>query len=237
MPKKVCDRMNDLGIWICVTKSRSNPALLHLFSDKEMQTYLSLKHHHLREFYAEVHSTIRQSVGALFQKNAEDISILQLPCPACGSITHGPPAIKIEKQQKHFSLSKSDPYFAFCVADYPIGIDIEKKGTSLDGAINDLAFSTNELQKIEMARDENIALKMWVRKEAALKAKGIGLVDSPALVDVTLEVEDNLFLISSESEEWYVLDCAKNCDPFELAIAFPKKEYCNDIHFSEVSPD
>ncbi|MCC5937071.1 MAG: 4'-phosphopantetheinyl transferase superfamily protein [Lunatimonas sp.] len=82
-------------------------------------------------------------------------------------------------QRVNFNLSYSGRVVLIALADFPIGVDIERINPTF--AYQDIVghyFSPEESRYISNARDSADAFfLLWTRKEAVLKAVGIGLVD------------------------------------------------------------
>ena len=76
----------------------------------------------------------------------------------------------------HTSLSHADGLIAVALAPGPVGIDVEPSSTASLRPIADLVCTTAELARLHACGDFDAQLlATWVRKEAALKAVGLGL--------------------------------------------------------------
>lgn len=135
----------------------------------------------------------------------------------------------IEQQHLHFNLSHSEDYiiYAFCFND-EVGIDIEK----IDPSINHLEISENYFTDIEIkylkdSTDKDIRAKrffrIWTRKEALLKALGIGLLLDLKKINVTTDSIDlsktNIKLPSDKHKYWEVKDLFID-NEFKVAISY-----------------
>lgn len=76
-----------------------------------------------------------------------------------------------------FSKSDTKNYIAVAVADTDIGIDIEETNRKVDTAtLSARFFCEEEREYVASHKDKSYAfLKIWTRKEALLKADGIGI--------------------------------------------------------------
>lgn len=85
-----------------------------------------------------------------------------------------------------FSVSHSGKYAIAVVYDKEIGIDVEEMNRTLKAERMDLisekCFSSAEKKYYKEKKDRERFFELWTRKEALLKAKGIGL--SSALKDM-----------------------------------------------------
>ena len=95
----------------------------------------------------------------------------------------------------HFNVSHSehDAVLAVCV-DHPVGVDIERLRTVSDArAIARSFFSPAECHVLDWQPDADVDhcfLRAWTRKEAWLKALGIGLIGRTDDFSVTLAPND-----------------------------------------------
>ncbi|MEU8893043.1 4'-phosphopantetheinyl transferase superfamily protein [Streptomyces sp. NPDC048442] len=116
-----------------------------------------------------------------------EIVLGRKPCPGCGSADHGPPALLGPGTPRDLSISHSAGLAMLAAAPFPVGIDTE--------AIRDIPvanISGNVLTPRErlsvLAEPEGLArtkafLRCWTRKEAVLKAVGIGIVTDLTLLE------------------------------------------------------
>ncbi|WP_285241694.1 4'-phosphopantetheinyl transferase superfamily protein [Pseudarthrobacter sp. MEB009] len=100
-------------------------------------------------------------------------------CAGCGSTAHGKPEVA------GLSLSLSRSHGAVMAAagpaGTPVGADIELVPGNLFKGFDDYVASTDE--RLGLApQDVPARLRLWVAKEAVLKAAGLGLAVTPAAV-------------------------------------------------------
>lgn len=78
------------------------------------------------------------------------------------------------------NLAHAEDYALLAIAHHEVGIDIERFDAAIDPA---------KLAAIVLAPDENQAdfLRIWTRKEACLKATGVGLIDDLTSVSVVAD--------------------------------------------------
>jgi phosphopantetheinyl transferase len=93
-------------------------------------------------------------------------------CPACGSRTHGPPALG---RGLHASLTRRSTLVAVAVAAHPVGIDLEERDVLVPDS--PLVFSEEERRWLETASRSD-SVWVWTAKEAVGKLTGHGLIGS-----------------------------------------------------------
>ena len=102
--------------------------------------------------------------------------------PEIAVTERGKPYFKDSSVQ--FSISHTKKR-AFCaVSDWPVGIDAEPAERNIDLRLADKILSPGERLAFEKAPDKRLALlKLWVLKEAYVKATGEGLRGYPNFTD------------------------------------------------------
>lgn len=102
-------------------------------------------------------------------------------CADCGR-PHGRPRVLRTGHDVHVSVSHSGGFVGVALTEIaPVGIDVEAVTADLDDLV-DVACHPDERSAIVTSRDFTT---VWVRKEAVLKAMGVGLRRDPATVVVT----------------------------------------------------
>jgi phosphopantetheinyl transferase len=104
-------------------------------------------------------------------------------CPRCGDPTHGRPRLVPELAQ--FSVARSERWAAVAVAPVVVGIDVEDAGRALAAA--DIAPLLSPPERRWRGDDR---LGLWVMKEAAGKAMGLGVVGAEAFSVIAGEDDD-----------------------------------------------
>jgi len=147
-------------------------------------------------------------------------------CPSCRhqDKAHGMPRYQVPSTglPVKVSLSRSGDWclLAGTTDDgvVGVGVDMEAEGAAgFDGfeAVAMTACEREQLQGIPPSRKALFQTRLWARKEAVLKALGIGLTDDPAVVDVSSSVP----LVRGRmtgSERWVI----EHVDP--AAVGMPK---------------
>lgn len=100
-------------------------------------------------------------------------------CPRCASSEHGVPYLRSTRVTgRRLSISHADGWTLVALADGQVGVDIELPGSLTESQI------AAHLAPSEQAADPT---RTWVRKEAVLKAEGVGLTRDPRQVDVSYD--------------------------------------------------
>lgn len=120
------------------------------------------------------------------------------------------------------SLSRSGDWCLLAgTTDYGVvgvGVDMEKEGSAGFDGFDAVAMTARERELLQGMSPSLKALfqtRLWARKEAVLKALGIGLMDDPAVVDVSSSVP----LVrgrTTGSERWVI----EHVDP--ASVGLPK---------------
>ena len=148
--------------------------LKNLLSDEEINRAERFRFHHLRRRYIVFHSTLKKILGRYLGLKEEEISFEQGP--------HGKPAVleELNSENIRFNMSKSSEtgVYAFMLQG-ELGIDIENiRPFPNMNAIVERHFSENETCVYEeLPNEEKLDwfYTIWTRKEALLKAIGLGL--------------------------------------------------------------
>lgn len=85
-------------------------------------------------------------------------------CPTCGATDHGRPTAD---DGRALSRARCDGVVLAATGDGPLGVDVERIGTPAPAGVVAHPSETGD------------PLRLWVRKEALLKATGLGLLVAP----------------------------------------------------------
>lgn len=164
-----------------------DPADLALLSPAERERVRRLVFDRDRVRYAGAHAGVRRALGDHLGVPPESVGIGRAPCPACGDPAHGPPRVATPVPL-YLSLSRSGGRW-LCAAspDHPVGVDLEtERAVDLTG-LPRLVLSERERAYLT-GQPEPAALgvfyRCWTRKEAVLKAVGVGLAADLTGLDV-----------------------------------------------------
>jgi 4'-phosphopantetheinyl transferase len=154
---------------------------------------------------------------------------LYLGCPPravrFGYARHGKPYVICADRQVglRFNASRTKDLAIFAVsAEREVGIDIERLNldhASVDAVTQALTERERAVLNPLPSKIERYAgcLNAWARKEAYLKARGVGLMISPADVD-TEPKSGRIYLYGKWQQRWRVYDLAVG-DCYSAAVA------------------
>ncbi len=126
------------------------------------------------------HALVRAEAARFHQVSVAQI-VLVHQCEQCGSAAHGQPRLLPTATVRHpafVSLARAGDLSVVGVSDAgPVGVDVEVEGAADFAGFEDVALHPGEL--LLPAADPT---RVWVRKEAVLKASGRGLALDPRAV-------------------------------------------------------
>lgn len=127
-----------------------------------------------RRRFVTAHALVRVLLGRYLGTDPAGLALVA-ECGECGGGGHGKP--RLVGGEFEFSLSHAGCWVGVAVARVPVGIDVERRG---EGAADpDLArevLGPEEFAAWERLSDPQCGLtRWWTRKEAVLKAAGVGL--------------------------------------------------------------
>jgi 4'-phosphopantetheinyl transferase len=140
-----------------------------------------------RDRSASARVLLRAAVGAWTGAPADAV-VIRTACALCGATDHGKPFVAPTpaiSAMPHVSVAHADDVVVVAVtAAGPVGVDVEP----VDAAQFD-GFDAVALSQVERAaqglREPGARVRTWVRKEAVLKATGLGLTIDPRSVVVS----------------------------------------------------
>lgn len=125
------------------------------------------------------YATLRCVLQSYLGIPARDV-VVDRACQICGE-PHGRP--RVPGQQLAFSVSHSSRLIVVAVAaSGKIGVDVEHAEAKGVDAVRDIALGAIELaslRPLDASSYKATLRRLWVRKEAVLKAYGIGLLEDP----------------------------------------------------------
>jgi 4'-phosphopantetheinyl transferase len=137
--------------------------------------------------FAVTHAAVRRVLAGYLGTGPAEIRFGRVRCCGCGDAGHGPPRIDWPATDLAFSLSRSADHWALAVGrGRPLGVDIEVPRavnvTELAGACLTQAEQDCLAAAPEPDRPR-LFYRCWTRKEAVLKACGLGLAGPMSALD------------------------------------------------------
>ncbi|WP_405571493.1 4'-phosphopantetheinyl transferase superfamily protein [Streptomyces sp. NBC_01167] len=137
-----------------------------------------------RDAYAVAHVALRRILGERLGLAPEAVTMDREPCAHCGG-PHGRPVVP--GGEVHFSLSHTSGMVLLALASAPVGVDVEIVPN--DGTITDVATQLHPRERTELAAlpagERAFGFtRCWTRKEAVLKAAGVGLTEDVSVTYV-----------------------------------------------------
>ncbi len=114
-------------------------------------------------------------------------AVLGAPAPAIIRNAYGQP-IFADAANGHLSLSHSGDYTLLALSDSPVGIDLQRLRMKTDPLSVAKRFlspaETARIKAVSPKERKRIFLEIWAKKEAAVKAVGLGFTVSPSSFSV-----------------------------------------------------
>lgn len=141
-----------------------------LLSNDELTRFSSISHPQARSHFLRSRSALRLILASYVGRAASELVFIQ------GE--NGKPELITEPEQLSFNLSHSHHCFLLSVTTgCDVGIDIEEIQSNRDYvALAHRFFTTEEGSLIGNSEDGSLFYRMWVLKEAAVKARGMKLL-------------------------------------------------------------
>jgi 4'-phosphopantetheinyl transferase len=173
----------EVDVWTAAAAPAA--ALVHLLDDAERVYASALRGRQQRDRYVTAHAMLRSVLAERTGVDPARVRIARRPCARC-SAPHGKPFLSGQPSTT-FSLSHSGDITVAAVAiDHEVGVDVE----DLAKMRNIQALATKTLSDAERGyfessgADAECFLRLWTRKEAVLKASGLGITRRLSTVDI-----------------------------------------------------
>ncbi|WP_142057057.1 4'-phosphopantetheinyl transferase superfamily protein [Pseudarthrobacter sp. B4EP4b] len=198
--------------------------LEHVLDDDEVARAGMFRSQALRDRFVAGRIALRLHISALTGDRPGSLQALY-SCPSCLNRDipgHGLPAYRVPSRTSplRVSLSRSEDWclLAACLDDgvAGVGVDIEAEPSAGFEGFQSVAMTGNEREKLRDVAPAGLPAlmtRLWVRKEAVLKALGTGLAQDPASVDVAGPIP-RLFDEPALEGRWQFEDI----DPFSLGL-------------------
>ena len=164
--------------------------------------------------YAAAHTAVRRVLSGYLGVPPREVVLGRRPCPRCAHPEHGRPRIDWPPTDLDFNLSRSGPHWLLAVVvGHQVGVDLEDDRTlDVEGASR-FVMSASELAHILSAPggpDRTHAFfRCWTRKEAVVKAIGVGIITDLSAVDVQPAKDGPVLVAHTEPtgpDTWVVQD-------------------------------
>lgn len=138
--------------------------------------------------YAAAHVATRRILAGYLGVEADQLRLGRTLCPECADPAHGPPSVVWPDTRLTFNLSRADGYWLLGVSEgRPLGVDLEAAPRIDPELTAPLAFTESELAQLLGRPPEErneLFLRCWTRKEAVVKAVGVGLAAELCRIEV-----------------------------------------------------
>ncbi|MFE6406660.1 4'-phosphopantetheinyl transferase family protein [Streptomyces sp. NPDC057837] len=183
-PATAVDRIIARGeahVWWWRCPERVDPADLALLGTDEFRRALGMLAERDAAEFVRTRAGARRALGELLGIPPATARLGHRRCPGCGADDHGPPLLVRPALPLAISLSRTAGWGVFAVgAGLAIGVDAEAlrpvRETLFAGSVL-TAAERRRLDAMTPGPDRHAAFhRVWTRKEAVVKAVGVGLV-------------------------------------------------------------
>jgi 4'-phosphopantetheinyl transferase len=186
-----------------------HPRPTHSFSPDELARLERIRHPRTRREFARARSALRHLLSLY----------LGAPAPAFSHNAYGKPELP-SPAGLHFNVSHSGDWAMIALARDPVGVDVEDHRRSSDlGLLARHSFAPDELDLPDLTTPDGrrAFFHVWSRKEAYIKALGMGL-----------SLDLSCFAVSHD-EPARVLRHAPDAPPLALASAHPDPSHSGAV--------
>jgi len=197
----------EILVWQVEVRPDYTPdADITLLDEVESKRAASFKTAALRAVFVAAHASLRKILAALLGVNPKSL-VFNVNEWGKPSLCH--PCCDLD-----FNISHSANRILIAVSSAgPVGVDIEKILPEPPYEVALIAFSQNEraaLERLPAARRGNVFYDLWTRKEALVKAMGLGLDIELQDIDVSPDIQAGrskaiLFGTQAEAGDWELL--------------------------------
>jgi 4'-phosphopantetheinyl transferase len=172
---------DEVHLWAWPLSREDLSAHIEILGPAELQRMYSFHFDPDRERYAIAHANLRRILSGYLNQPAKKISF--------HANRFGKPELAGEASSLHFSLSHSQSIAVLAVAHgLPVGVDVEEV-RPIEPEVAATHFSPSELSDLNGLQGDawlDGFYRCWTRKEAILKAEGVGLHRALDSFDVAL---------------------------------------------------
>ncbi|MFD6966938.1 4'-phosphopantetheinyl transferase superfamily protein [Streptomyces sp. NPDC059979] len=165
-------------VWHWDVPDAPRPEDRRLLSTEELDRAAGMAPRRATEFVTS-RAAVRSILSDLFGIPPRHIGLGRRACPGCGGTDHGPPALVHPGTPLWISVSHTVGRGALALSDRPVGVDVEQRRPVELPQLARTVLSTAERQWLDRLPDDRARLlgffTCWTRKEAVLKAIGVGI--------------------------------------------------------------
>jgi len=157
----------DLWLWPVLAPAAEREVYRGILSPEELARAERFVFPHLAERFIVAHGRMRQILARALDTDPASLRLTTNP--------HGKP--ELTESDLHFSLSHSGDLAALALAGFPLGVDIEVL-RPVSRELPERFFSRPERDGLRNLREPDWTpafFRCWTRKEAVVKALGLGL--------------------------------------------------------------
>ncbi|MFD7017083.1 4'-phosphopantetheinyl transferase family protein [Streptomyces sp. NPDC059928] len=192
-----------------------DPADLALLSKAERDRAARFVHVGTAVGFVAGRAASRRILSDLLDVPPAEICLGRRPCPGCGDPLHGPPAVLHPASPLWISISHTDGCGMLGVARVPVGVDVEVVREFPLDELAPAALTESERRVVFDAADGDprtrAFLRCWTRKEAVLKAVGVGITTDLRTVETRPELSGPAVVaagVPGTPASWTVTDLA-----------------------------
>jgi 4'-phosphopantetheinyl transferase len=168
----------------------------------------------LRRRYIAAHTALRYILGPYVGLPANRLVF--------STTEFGKPGI-VAATDVRFNLSHSEQHAVIAVAGVDVGVDIERVRPLADmQGLFEASFAPGEISALHAipSADRPLAFfRCWVRKEAYIKARGLGLRLALNTFEVSVEHSPKTILLRGDVEGWSVHDLQTDAATYPAALS------------------
>lgn len=186
----LADRGTAVWWWpIPGTADPADVALLHPAERERMEQFGSRVR---AAQYVTSRAAVRRTLSLLLEVAPRSVELGRLHCPCCGDPEHGPPTLLSPVTPWWISISHTAGRGLLAVSGAPVGVDVERMRKVPAEDLSSVVLTASEREFVLSAphgEDRVTAfLRVWTRKEATLKAVGIGISSDLSLLETHPEL-------------------------------------------------
>ncbi|QIQ04400.1 4'-phosphopantetheinyl transferase family protein [Streptomyces liangshanensis] len=182
-PRALPGADGEAHVWWWEPPAQLDPADLALLGTEEFRRALSLLAERDAAAFAHNRAAARRALAGLLGIAPETVELGRHRCPGCGDRGHGPPRVVAPESAAPLAISMSrtaDRGVFALGAGTTIGVDVETVRPMREASLSGSVLTDNERAYLMAlapgpARDAGFH-RVWTRKEAVVKAAGLGLV-------------------------------------------------------------